>query len=35
MAVYKNIRGTHITTVAADPPAPVNGQCGTTLRHKL
>ena len=26
MAVYKDIRGTHITTVANDPPAPVNGQ---------
>ena len=26
MATYKDIRGTHITTVTADPPAPVNGQ---------
>jgi hypothetical protein len=26
MSKYKDIRGTHITTVAADPPAPVNGQ---------
>ena len=26
MTKYKDIRGTHITTVTADPPAPVNGQ---------
>ena len=26
MTTYKDIRGTHITTVASDPPAPVNGQ---------
>jgi len=26
MTTYKDIRGTHITTVTADPPAPVNGQ---------
>jgi|TARA_R100001443_G_scaffold59564_1_gene69887 hypothetical protein len=26
MTKYKDIRGTHITTVANDPPAPVNGQ---------
>ena len=26
MATYKDIRGTHIVTVASDPPAPVNGQ---------
>ena len=26
MTKYKDIRGTHITTVATDPPAPVNGQ---------
>ena len=26
MTTYKDIRGTHITTVATDPPAPVNGQ---------
>ena len=26
MATYKDIRGTHITTVTTDPPAPVNGQ---------
>ena len=26
MTTYKDIRGTHIKTVTADPPAPVNGQ---------
>ena len=26
MTTYKDIRGTHITTVTTDPPAPVNGQ---------
>jgi len=26
MTTYKDIRGTHITTVASDPPAPVSGQ---------
>ena len=26
MTTYKDIRGTHITTVTSDPPAPVNGQ---------
>ena len=26
MSTYKEIRGTHITTVTSDPPAPVNGQ---------
>jgi len=26
MTTYKDIRGTHITTVTADPPSPVNGQ---------
>jgi hypothetical protein len=26
MGTYKEIRGTHITTVTSDPPAPVNGQ---------
>ena len=26
MTKYKDIRGTHITTVTTDPPAPVNGQ---------
>ena len=26
MTTYKDIRGTHITTVASDPPSPVNGQ---------
>ena len=26
MTTYKEIRGTHIKTVTADPPAPVNGQ---------
>ena len=26
MTTYKDIRGTHIVTVTADPPAPVNGQ---------
>ena len=26
MSTYKIIRGTHIKTVTADPPAPVNGQ---------
>jgi len=26
MTTYKNIRGTHITTVTTDPPSPVNGQ---------
>ena len=26
MSKYKDIRGTHITTVTTDPPAPVNGQ---------
>ena len=26
MTTYKDIRGTHIVTVASDPPAPANGQ---------
>ena len=26
MTTYKDIRGTHIKTVTADPPAPVSGQ---------
>jgi hypothetical protein len=26
MATYKEIRGSHITSVASDPPAPINGQ---------
>lgn len=26
MSKYKDIRGTHIKTVTADPPAPINGQ---------
>ena len=26
MTTYKDIRGTHVTTVTSDPPAPVNGQ---------
>ena len=26
MTKYKDIRGTHITTVTTDPPAPISGQ---------